>query len=157
MKLKWVFSIAAVLLIFTGCSSKAALPAEIKVNQDECDTCHMGIQDLESAAQIILNDGKPLLFDDIGCLFVYLQEEQPEYEAAFVHDFQTKEWISLDKSTFVQDEGIESPMSYGIAAFETAEKASDFQKNDGGTIYTKEELKDLDIKAFKKGDMTHSH
>ncbi|MBP2239669.1 copper chaperone NosL [Cytobacillus eiseniae] len=158
MKFKGFFLMIMLAVVLAACSnSKAAAPVEIKANEDSCDACKMGIEDLQSAGQIIMDDGKPLLFDDIGCMIDYIQTHNPAYEAAFVHDYQSKEWIDFDKSTFVQDSGIESPMSYGIAAFEVEENANEFHQNHGGMKYTHDELIKIDLKSIKKGDMEHGH
>ncbi|PAE26316.1 MULTISPECIES: nitrous oxide reductase accessory protein NosL [Bacillaceae] len=157
MKFKPVLLMAVLAILLSACSSPASEPAEIKLNQDSCAACNMGIADLESAAQIILKSGEPVLFDDIGCMTQYLQSEKPEYEAAFVHDYLSREWISFDASAFIQHSDIESPMSYGIAAFESLEKAEEYRKEHGGTEYSKEELLKADIKSFKGDGKNHSH
>ncbi|MEH7525460.1 nitrous oxide reductase accessory protein NosL [Bacillus sp. JJ1503] len=151
MKCRWWVLLLAVMISLTACSNKTAAPVEIKANEEDCDACHMGIEDLHSAAQIILEDGEPKLFDDIGCMVVYMQEHQPKYEAAFVHDFDSEEWISFDNSTFVQNQNIHSPMNYGIAAYETEQQASDMQKEQGGEIYSSKELLEKDLKGTKHG------
>jgi parallel beta-helix repeat protein len=157
MKLKHFFVIIGLGLLLTACSFAAAGPVDIKLNKDSCDVCHMGIEEMESAAQLILKNGKPVLFDDIGCMTEYLQTENPEYEAAFVHDYQSKEWISFDTSSFIQNQNIDSPMSYGIAAFKSKDDAAAFQREYGGDAYTKAELLNTEIKSFKKPGMSHSH
>ncbi|MED3574958.1 nitrous oxide reductase accessory protein NosL [Cytobacillus praedii] len=157
MKFKVLILMAGFLLLLAGCQSKAAAPIEIKANEESCAECKMGIEELKSAAQIILKDGKPLLFDDIGCMITYLQQNSPKYQAAFIHDYQTKDWIDFDKSTFVQNSSIESPMSYGIAGFDSEEKAAQFKEKDGGELYSKEELLKAEMKSFKSGGMEHGH
>ncbi|KON88362.1 hypothetical protein AF332_17160 [Sporosarcina globispora] len=157
MKYRTILLMFAPVIFLTACSAAASEPAEIKTNHDTCDNCNMGIEELESAAQLILKNGEPVLFDDIGCMTQYLQTENPEYEAAFVHDYLSKEWISFDTSSFIQNSDIESPMSYGIAAFESLEKAEGFGEKHGGTAYSKEELLKADITSFKRKGMDHSH
>ncbi|WP_102275249.1 nitrous oxide reductase accessory protein NosL [Cytobacillus massiliigabonensis] len=157
MKFKVLVLMAGFFLLLAGCQSKAAAPVEIKANEESCAECKMGIEELKSAAQIILEDGKPLLFDDIGCMINYLQQNSPKYEAAFIHDFETGEWIDFDKSTFVQGTAIESPMSYGIAGFESEEKATQYKEEHDGNILSKEELLKADMKSFKSGGMEHGH
>ncbi|WP_264739361.1 nitrous oxide reductase accessory protein NosL [Cytobacillus firmus] len=157
MKYRTILLIAILAILLTACSSTVSEPAEIIQNKDSCDNCNMGITELESAAQLILKSGEPVLFDDIGCMTQYIQTENPEYDAAFVHDYLSSEWISLEASTFIQNGNIESPMSYGIAAFESLEKAEEYQKKHGGTAYSKEELLKADIRNFKGNGMNHSH
>ncbi|UOE53070.1 nitrous oxide reductase accessory protein NosL [Cytobacillus oceanisediminis] len=157
MKYRTILLMTVLVILLSACSSSASEPAEIKQNQDSCDNCNMGIAELESAAQLILESGEPVLFDDIGCLTQYIQTENPEYDAAFVHDYLSREWISFEASSFIQNGNIESPMSYGIAAFESLEKAEEYQKKNGGIVYSKEELLKADIKSFKRDGMKHSH
>ncbi|MFE8697501.1 nitrous oxide reductase accessory protein NosL [Cytobacillus sp. FJAT-53684] len=157
MKFKILISLAIFIILLAGCTSSASGPVEIKQNEDACDACNMGIQELNSAAQMILENGKPLLFDDIGCMIDYIQKKAPTYEAAFVHDYKTKEWIDFDKSTFVQDHSINSPMSYGIAAFEAEENASEFMNEHGGKLYSQKELLNVEMKSLKTGEMEHGH
>lgn len=157
MKYRPVLLMAVLAMLLSACSSSASQPAEIKLNQDRCANCNMGIADLESAAQLILKSGEPVLFDDIGCITQYLQTEKPEYEAAFVHDYISGEWISFDAAAFIQHSDIDSPMSYGIAAFESLEKAGEYRKEHGGTAYSKEELLKADMKSFKGDGKNHSH
>jgi copper chaperone NosL len=157
MKNRTILLIAILVILLSACSSSASEPAEIKQSRDSCDNCNMGIAELESAAQLILKSGEPVLFDDIGCMTQYIQTENPEYDAAFVHDSLSREWISFETSSFIQNGHIESPMSYGIAAFESLEKAEEYQKKNGGTVYSKDELLKADIKSFKGEGMKHSH
>ncbi|WP_313800857.1 nitrous oxide reductase accessory protein NosL [Cytobacillus sp.] len=157
MKFKVLILMSGLFFLLAACQSKAAAPIDIKSNEESCTECKMGIEELKSAAQIILEDGKPLLFDDIGCMINYLRQKEPKYEAAFIHDFETEDWIDFDKSTFIQGTFIESPMSYGIAGFVSKEKASQFQKEHGGDMYSKEELLRTDMKSFKSGGMEHDH
>lgn len=157
MKFKWGIIVTVIFLLLVGCSSTGSGPTEIKQNTDSCDVCKMGIQELNSAAQMILEDGKPVLFDDIGCMIVYIQQEQPEYKDAFVHDFESKEWIPFEKSTFVHDQSIDSPMSYGIVAFDDEGDAANFQEDHGGELYSNKDLVASDMKSFKKSGMENSH
>ncbi|MCS0674039.1 nitrous oxide reductase accessory protein NosL [Cytobacillus firmus] len=157
MKYRTILLMAILVILLSACSSSASEPAEIKQNRDSCNNCNMGIAELQSAAQLILKSGEPVLFDDIGCMTQYIQTENPEYDAAFVHDYHSREWISFEASSFIQNGHIESPMSYGIAAFESLEKAEEYQKKNGGTVYSKDGLLKADIKSFNGEGMKHSH
>ncbi|MGN7175269.1 hypothetical protein BK139_07935 [Paenibacillus sp. FSL R5-0490] len=157
MKFRPVLLMAVLAILLSACSSAASEPAEIKLNQDNCANCNMGIADLESSAQLILKSGEPVLFDDIGCMTHYLQTEKPEYEAAFVHDYLSREWILFDAAAFIQHSDIDSPMSYGIAAFESLKKAEEYRKKHGGTVYSIDELLEADMKSFKGDGKNHSH
>lgn len=157
MNNKCFFLLIVILLSLTGCAVSAYEPIKIEQNIESCDVCKMGIGEIESAAQMILKDGKPILFDDIGCLVVYIQEEKPEYKVAFVHDYHSEKWISFDQATFVHTQSIDSPMNYRLVAFESEEEAESFQKVNDGTIFSSSALVSADINGFKSNDQEHSH
>lgn len=145
------------IFILSGCSSNNLEPVTMNLNVDSCDTCHMGIMDLQASAQILLKDGTPKKFDDIGCLVEYMQTNGDNIEAAFVHDHIAGDWIEFSESTFLQNHSLQSPMGYGIIAFGSSEEANDYHKKHAGTIYSHEELLKLEIKDFKKKEPKHGH
>lgn len=138
-----------IFILLTGCQSNQYEPISIKVNDNVCYTCHMGIENVSQATQVLLKDGTPRLFDDIGCMVEYLATTQDQVEIAYVHDTPTGEWIPFATAHYVQDQSIHTPMSYGIAAFQTEQAAQKFQQEHGGHLYTSNELLQLDIKASK--------
>lgn len=139
------------LSMTAGCSAQATKPVEINENVDSCDICHMGIRDASLAAEVLI-DGKPMKFDDIGCMVIYLQQHK-NIDAAFVHAYDSKEWIDFQKSYFVHDSSIESPMGYGIAAFLTKQAAEKFANKHGGQVFSADELLKQNMMEFKM----HSH
>lgn len=147
-------------VMLVGCSQQASLePVAIdEAGVENCSECHMGIQNLDHASQMILEDGTPKLYDDIGCMLIDYEEQKDQLGAAYVRDYHTKEWIELKEATFVQYNNIPTPMSYGIIAFEAREDAEQFQgaNRGGGQIFEGEEILQLDVQTLKQ-EMDHEH
>ena len=116
--------------LLVGCSSaKAAEPVSINPDVDSCARCNMGIIEKEHAAQIIMKDGTPNLYDDIGCMLSDLKENKENAEIGFVQDYQSHEWIDIEEASFVQEDNIATPMSYGIVAFHSLKMQKPFKRN----------------------------
>ncbi|WP_374723973.1 nitrous oxide reductase accessory protein NosL [Calidifontibacillus erzurumensis] len=156
------FSVIILLLlgILAGCSGKSAFePVSIDTNVDSCDECHMGIQNLKASSEVILKDGTPKKFDDIGCMIIFLRDHLEEAANIFVHDYHTDEWVNLYEAYFVQNDTVSSPMGYNFAAFKSQEEAYNFKAEHGGELYTPEKLLKVDVEALKAaghGDMEHT-
>src|SRR5690625_7574040 len=92
----------------------------------------MAVADDQFATQIVLENDRALKFDDLGCLYEWLEENgTDEVGAKFVRDFNTKEWIQLEEATYVFDEAIETPMAYGVISFKNSEDAEQYVKDNG--------------------------
>lgn len=136
-------------------STEVAYEAEaIDPEVDVCDICAMAVADGEHATQIVLKNDRVLKFDDLGCLFEWVETNgEEEVGAKFVRDFNTKEWTLLEDAVFVFDEHIETPMAYGVISFQSEEKAKQFIEDEGmGELLTAEDLKD-----HKWEMMDHDH
>lgn len=153
MMLVLVFSIALV-----GCNTEKAekdKKADPKVEEktvkakaidekvDKCANCEMAVADNTDATEIILKDGKTLVFDDIGCMvnkWIRTNGEK-DIDAAFVRSHHDKEWLDYNKAVYVFDAKITTAMGYGVIAFKDKAAAQSFiDKNGMGTIMTKAEL-----------------
>lgn len=150
-----------VMILFTilvGCSSKSTFePQPIDLGVDSCDECHMGIQNLQASSEVIMKDGTPKKFDDIGCMVVFLKDNLEQTANIFVHDYKTTEWIDMNEATFIQGSKIDSPMNYGFAAFASSEDAKAFQAENGGELYTPDEVLKVDVQALKDAGHNNGH
>lgn len=110
---------------------------------DKCENCKMAVADNADATEIVLKDGKTLVFDDIGCMvnkWIRANGEE-DIEAAFVRSHHDKEWLDYEKAVYVFDPKITTAMGYGVIAFKDKEGAQNFiDKNGMGKIMTKAEL-----------------
>lgn len=116
-------------LLLAGCSGGESLdPPQLLLGVDECVECRMIISDDRFAAAWVTRDQYGRLekggFDDLGCLLIY-RRKRPESEnlGEYVKDFETRAWLELATAHLIRSEKLHSPMAFGIAAFESAEKA----------------------------------
>lgn len=111
-------SIPVVFLIMAavaGCSKSAVKPVDI-FPEDMCSHCRMSVSNQAFAAEIITENGEALKFDDIGCMEEFTRNSHDiKMAGAFVKDYETKEWLQLEKSTIVVT-GIATPMGSGKIA-----------------------------------------
>ncbi|WP_085505922.1 nitrous oxide reductase accessory protein NosL [Thalassobacillus devorans] len=143
---KWLLFV--LLLITAGCAvGEAAGPEEINTSVDSCALCHMGINDEKAASQVIMKDGTPEKFDDIGCMLTFMKGN--EVEQAFVRDYHSHQWLKLDDAYIVQENGIETPMSYGFIAFKEKADAATFTQEHNGEIFQGMKVMDVELKRMK--------
>lgn len=128
--------ILILLLSLTGCASVDYSPRPIDSSLDICSSCNMTISDNHFAGEIITKAGQAEKFDDLGCLALYLKKHSQEQElkdaAIYVIDYDTLEWIPAKDASYVQGAAISTPMSYGIAAFDSQESAQTFAQKFSG-------------------------
>lgn len=129
-------------------------PEAINPQTDICEICAMAVADDQHATQIILKNERALKFDDLGCLFAWIEENgEEDVGAKFVRDFNTNEWILLEEATYVFAEQIETPMAYGIISFKNEEDAQKYIEEQGyGQLLTAADLYD-----HKWEMMDHDH
>ena len=99
----------------------------------------MIIGDEKFAAELKDKENNVLKFDDIGCLKAYEKKYELKGVYAWVHDYQSGEWIESNKAFFVHSSQLVSPMGYGIAAFSSLRDAERFAKESNGRITTSDE------------------
>lgn len=93
-------------------------PAELVPDEDRCENCRMAISEKPFAGQVMTARGKALFFDDLGCLVVYAREKGlPDGSTPYVVDFPSGQWIAAEQARFLWAKTLQSPMSFGLAAF----------------------------------------
>ncbi|WP_042355550.1 nitrous oxide reductase accessory protein NosL [Bacillus rubiinfantis] len=129
------------LLVVSGCGKTDYKPAAINEETDKCDVCNMAVKDDGFAAQIVLENEKNLLFDDIGCLYKWKDENKDKKIGnSFIKDYQSKEWLELDQASFVYEKSIRTPMAYNVIAFSDKKAAEKFIDEHGGQLLTADDL-----------------
>lgn len=115
------------IVIYIGCRSGGNLdqPPTIQYGEDPCDECFMLINESRFAAGYVTNDGQTRRFDDIGCFLQYHKKHQESVAYFWVTDFNTQKWINANKAFFVKSDSIQTPMGFGIIAFENEKTARD--------------------------------
>lgn len=94
------------------------------------------------AAEAVDGEGTVLVFDDPGCLGLYVRERPDLVSRAafFVQDALTQAWVPWTQAVFVQDRAVPTPMNYGWHAFAKADQAQTFAAEHGGTVSPRPEL-----------------
>ena len=115
-----VLSLTVMMLNFTGCEKKSVSkkPHEIHWDRDMCARCAMVVSDRKNTIQVINpKNGKMYVFDDIGCMVLWFDDEQIPWKdkaIIWITDAHTGKWIDARKA-FYDTENI-TPMAYGFCA-----------------------------------------
>lgn len=129
------------LLVITACGKKADKPVAINEKTDKCEICHMAVKDNQFSTELILENGKSMVFDDIGCMYKWLKENKDKKVGnSYVKDYQSKEWIDTASASFVYDKPIKTPMAYNVLAFSEKKAAQDFIADNDGKLLSYENL-----------------
>lgn len=143
-KLFLVTVLSVLLFAFTACGAEEGDTADIDETEDiattetayepeevhdtdVCEICAMAVSNDEHATQIVLTNDRVLKFDDIGCMFEWIEENgEEDIGTAFVRDFNSETWFDVNEGSFVFDEEIETPMAYGVISFDDENEAEQF-------------------------------
>lgn len=128
--------LVAILLLLGACASEPDLeqPPDILYGEDGCDRCSMIINEARFAAAYVTVEGETRRFDDIGGMLRHDEDNDEEVAAYWVHDYETEEWLKADKAHYVANEGLITPMGFGIIAFATRDAAEIFAEAEGGKV-----------------------
>src|SRR5690348_13476012 len=98
-----LFLLAALVAAGSAWAHEGHQPAETDFKSDICAQCNMVVTSRSYAAQIV-GTGKPLFFDDIGCLVQYERQGKIEAQAVhgrFVRTVAGDAWVAVDKAVWV--------------------------------------------------------
>lgn len=144
MKKKYlkIFIITVIsLLVVAGCGKKEYQPVAIKEKTDKCEICHMAVKDNQFPTEIFLENGKSMVFDDIGCMYKWMHENKDKkVEITYIKDYNSKEWIEGKKATYVYDKEIRTPMTYNVISFTDQKDAESFIADHGGKLLSYDDL-----------------
>jgi hypothetical protein len=91
-------------------------PVPVAWDREACAHCRMHVGEPAFAAQLQLEDGRVLNFDDPGCLLRYEAERRPRVHASWFHHLREDRWIPGTWVAFVA--ASPTPMGYGLGAVE---------------------------------------
>lgn len=135
--MKKLLSVLFIIVILAGCSSEQSFePVEINPEVDVCEVCNMSLSHDAYATQLFSKDGDVFLFDDIGCMFEYVEKDKEiakeDIEVEYVRDLETGDWIQIENAYFVYNSDVWTPMANGVVSFGTEESADAFVEEQGG-------------------------
>lgn len=87
------------------------------------------------ASEAVDSEGTVLVFDDPGCLALYVHDHPNRFAEAsfFVQDAETKAWVAWERAQFVRADDVPSPMNYGWHGFASEERARAFATSHPGS------------------------
>lgn len=166
---KYLFIISMLLILYlSACGMKDLVPVAIDEKNDKCVQCNMAVLDDQFATEVVLENGKTYTFDDIGCMFKWVDENPDQKIAArFVRDYESEKWIKVEEATYVYDESIKTPMAYNVISFSNEKKAKEFAADLNATVLTSKEIEDhswgmnkemmMNMKSEQGKVMEHNH
>ncbi len=128
--LKYFKCLMIIVLAFTfsACEKKSTTAlAEVHWDRDMCARCVMVVSDRKNTVQVRNPDnGKKYMFDDIGCMALWFEEEQIRWKdkaVIWITDVKSGEWIDA-RVAFYDTENV-TPMAYGFSAHKTKDTIKD--------------------------------
>jgi copper chaperone NosL len=129
--------IAALAVLAAACSTaEAAGPPDIKYGRDICVQCGMIVSEARFAAAYTTPDGTKLSFDDVGDLLLYQRaaDDPIDVNEAWVHDYETEAWVTVDEAFFVPTLSVSTPMGHSIISFADEGRADTFARDVDGEV-----------------------
>lgn len=132
--------LALTVLAACGGDEVSLDPPEIAYGEDISEMGMFVTDPRYTVATLPEGDTDWLLFDDIGELLKY-RDTHPDakFQAIWVNDYHTEDWLNAEDAWFVESPDINSPMGWGISAFEKEDEATAFQEEHGGELMTWDE------------------
>ncbi len=128
--MRFLAIIFSLLVLFWGCEkrelvfegNKEKKPIEFKLHQVQCPQCHMEVDTLIHSVQLITKDGKTYIFDDPGCMILWLEDHNlnPKEVVIWAYTSDTHRWIDAKKAWYSLTDN--TPMKYGFGAYEHKKK-----------------------------------
>ncbi len=125
--------------VYQGNTSQKPLKLDLHHLQDP--QCAMVVQQNQYAAQVAAKSGKTWVFDDFGCMVLWLDDKvfmKPPKMWVFTGD--TQRWIEAQKAYYSINEN--TPMRHGFGAYEHYKE---------GLI----DYKEAHLRVLRKEDMTN--
>lgn len=122
------------LVFLPGGPDAGAGPEPMQYDRDTCARCRMRISQPGQGGELRDPEGKLTKYDDVGCLLVALWSEHREVTSAWVEDHGGGGFVPLTAAWFVLGEASESPMGFGVTAFQEEGAARAHALQHGGTV-----------------------
>jgi copper chaperone NosL len=89
--------------------------APVAWNSATCAHCQMHLSDRRYAAQLQTKSGDVHNFDDPGCLFEWVADENPRIRQAYFRHYREARWLNYREVGFIRVDET-TPMGYGLGA-----------------------------------------
>ena len=130
--------VAPGLVVLLACGEPGPVP--IAYGTVECTHCHMTVADVRYGAELVTIRNKVLVFDDPGCLALYLaskEREAQEVHSLWVYDFlEPDSLLDVHAAVFVRSDSLRTPMNTRLAALRPGPAADSLIRALGGERLT---------------------
>lgn len=89
-------------------------PVDLVWDKAACAACGMHVGEPPFAAQLTTKGGDTHAFDDPGCLFLWVAQNEPDVHSTYFRDHRSERWIAQDRVAFVAVDA--TPMGFGLGA-----------------------------------------
>jgi len=116
--------IVCVLALVTACGNVG--PADIDTATDVCARCHMSIDTVAHAAEIVTAEGDIRKYDSLGCLLEDYRELTAagrRVAGAWVVDYSSRKWVRAEAAAYALANLATDHMGFGAVATTTREAA----------------------------------
>lgn len=152
MKRAFVLMTLVASVVLGACQQASYEPHAIDHDIDTCEICNMAINDRQAATQIVMEDGRAVKFDDIGCMMQYKEENEDTsdtFHTEYINSYDEQGWVEAKESIYVYDEDINTPMGNGVISFSSLENAETFIEKEGyGELLQYEDLSKHDWDSY---------
>jgi len=134
---------AAAVVVLLGACGSADKPPDMAYGRDVCAECHMIISEARFAAAYRMPDGTERKFDDIGDMVAFgVRQDQLGDAKAWVHDFETEEWLDAKSATYVVGDvgSSDTPMGRNVFAFSDRSAAESAASGRDAKVVTWDDL-----------------
>jgi hypothetical protein len=119
--------VAIIIIIFLSLAKKEQMvtvykdnpsqkPIELKLHHLQDPECKMVVKSKQHSTQVAAKSGKTWIFDDIGCMVLWLKDKDIEDFKLWVYTQDSHKWIEAKDAYFSVDEV--TPMRHGFGAYE---------------------------------------
>ena len=130
-----IATMVILFFIFSSCNIK---PEPIRIGLDQCSYCTMTVSDNHFGAEIMTKKGRAYKFDDIHCLFEYLNEKSisgKEIKAIYLTDYSgMHSLLNSNDVLLLRSNQIRGPMGGNFAAFSSEDSAKKLQEKLPGQL-----------------------
>jgi copper chaperone NosL len=125
-------------LLMAACGPPS--PRALAYGREACVHCHMTISDPRFAAELVTRTGRPVVFDDVGCLAAWLTEHGTPVAGSWVVSYLDSRWIRADSATYLATESLHTPMGSGLIALRPGHEADSVRAVLGGQLLSWQEV-----------------
>lgn len=130
--------LTALGLVLVAAACGTSQPRPLAYGTEVCAHCHMTLADPRFSAELLLDTGKAIPFDDPGCLAAFVGG--PDASAVRIRSLWVSDFVpphalmDVRAAVFLRSDAIRSPMDYHLAALRPGAEADSVRAALGGEL-----------------------